>query len=206
MAKRAAAPSVSPGRGLKNHSREHLDDDESESSSNAIHDPDMGEFEDHYEDEFESEDEVFEAGADGSREGSDTEEGGGDEENEVDGDTRMDVDGEERRGKKKGSKEVYLPSRRTLGKDEVLEPDTTAYHMLHRMNVTWPCLSFDVLRDWLGEERRSYPATTYFVTGTQADQARKNEIMVLKLSGLGRTQKGQSGVKIFCALNCAELP
>lgn len=193
MAKRAAGPPVSPGRGLKNHSREHPDDDESESSSNAIYDPNMGGFEDNYEDEFESEDEVFEAGADGGREDSDTE--GEYEENEVGGDTRMDVDGEESRGKKKGSKEVYLPSRRTLGKDEVLEPDTTAYHMLHRMNITWPCLSFDILRDWLGEERRSYPATTYLVTGTQADQARKNEIMVLKLSGLGRMQKGQSGVK-----------
>lgn len=42
--------------------------------------------------------------------------------------------------------ETYLRSSRPLEKDEVLEPDQSVYEMLHRMNVQWPCLSFDVLR------------------------------------------------------------
>jgi len=79
-----------------------------------------------------------------------------------------------------------LPSRQKLAKDEVLEPDHTAYHMLHRMNVKWPCLSFDVLPDDLGEERRSYPHTVYMVAGTQAARAKENEIIMMKLSGLQR--------------------
>jgi len=40
----------------------------------------------------------------------------------------------------------YLPTSRPLEKDEILEPDQSVYEMLHRMNVQWPCLSFDVLR------------------------------------------------------------
>ena len=151
----------------------------------------MGEFEDQFEDEFESEDEILEAGADGNPD-PDSDDDGGADEADTDGDTHMDIDDEEKKSGngKKSQEEVYLPSRRTLGKDEILEPDPTAYHMLHRMNVTWPCLSFDVLRDGLGEERRGYPATTYLVTGTQAEQSRKNEIMVLKLSGLNKMQRG----------------
>jgi hypothetical protein len=42
--------------------------------------------------------------------------------------------------------EPYLPTSRPLEKDEILEPDQSVYEMLHRMNVQWPCLSFDVLR------------------------------------------------------------
>src|SRR5258706_3127149 len=84
---------------------------------------------------------------------------------------------------------VFLPGRHILSKDEILEPDQSAYEMLHRMNTAWPCLSFDILRDDLGDERRKYPTTAYAVTGTQADQANKNELLVLKMSALHRTQK-----------------
>ena len=84
---------------------------------------------------------------------------------------------------------VFLPGRHILSKDEILEPDQSAYELLHRMNVAWPCLSFDILRDNLGDERRNYPTTTYAVTGTQANQANKNEVLVLKMSSLHRTQK-----------------
>jgi len=198
MSKRSADVPVSPG-GLKNHSRESAESNEPSSTYN----PAMGEFEDQFEDEFESEDEILEAGADGNPDpDSDGDDGAG--EADADGDTNMDIDGDEKKagnGKKKSQEEVYLPSRRTLGKDEILEPDPTAYHMLHRMNVTWPCLSFDVLRDGLGEERRGYPATTYLVTGTQAEQSRKNEIMVLKLSGLNKMQRGMHTP--ICPSNCS---
>jgi len=187
MSKRTADVPLSPGA-LKNHSREVA---ESNEPSSTNYDPAMGEFEDQFEDEFESEDEILEAGADGNPDSdSDDDEAGG---ADADGDTHMAIGSDKSQAgnrKGKGQEEVYLPSRRTLAKDEILEPDPTAYHMLHRMNVTWPCLSFDVLRDGLGEERRGYPATAYLVTGTQAEQARKNEIIVLKLSGLNKMQRG----------------
>ncbi|KAF8473178.1 WD40-repeat-containing domain protein [Kalaharituber pfeilii] len=185
MSKRAADPPVSPGR-LKNHDREASDAPGSSNGSGASINPAMGEFEDQYEDEFESE--VIEAGADGNPDpDSDAENGA---ERDVDGDTKMDdeADGSSgrRRSKEQEKEQVYLPSRRALGKDEVLEPDPSAYHMLHRMNVTWPCLSFDIIKDGLGDERRGYPATAYLVTGTQAERTNRNEIMVLKLSGLNK--------------------
>lgn len=50
--------------------------------------------------------------------------------------------------------EVYLPGK-ALGKDEVLEADQSVYEMLHKLNVEWPCLSFDVLQDRLGDERKT---------------------------------------------------
>jgi len=42
---------------------------------------------------------------------------------------------------------VFIPGTHVLGKDEILEPDDSVYIMRHTMNVNWPCLSFDVLRD-----------------------------------------------------------
>lgn len=105
----------------------------------------------------------------------------------------MDVDGAlpaiEESETPKPQRAVYLPGSHTLQDDEVLEPDLTVYEMLHRMNVHWPCMSFDILRDGLGDERHRYPATAYVVTGTQADHGDKNEILVMKMSQLHRTQK-----------------
>jgi ribosome assembly protein RRB1 len=86
-------------------------------------------------------------------------------------------------------KEVYIPGRHVLAKDEILEPDDSVYEMRHVMGVDWPCLSFDVLRDNLGDERQRYPATAYIVSGTQADSAKNNELCVYKMSSLHRTQK-----------------
>lgn len=85
--------------------------------------------------------------------------------------------------------EAFIPGTHVLGKDEILEADDSVYVMRHSMNVNWPCLSFDVLRDNLGDERQRYPATAYLVTGTQADTAKNNEVVVYKLSSLHRTQK-----------------
>lgn len=84
---------------------------------------------------------------------------------------------------------VFIPGVHRLGKDEILEPDDSVYIMRHPMNVNWPCLSFDILRDNLGDERSRYPATTYIVAGTQADVAKNNQMMVCKLSSLHKTQK-----------------
>jgi len=169
MSKRPADPLVSPNSGLKNHSRGTA----SEDVDRTNYPPEMGEFEDHYEDEYEEDEEVLEAGDEDDEEGgaqiSGKSGGGGDS---------MEID-----------QQVYMPSRRALGKDEILEPDPTAYHMLHNVDVNWPCLSFDVLQDGLGDERRAYPQMVYLVAGTQAAKARDNEVTVMKLSGLQRMQQ-----------------
>lgn len=90
---------------------------------------------------------------------------------------------------KPAAPDVFIPGSRELEKDEVLEADDSVYEIRHSMNVNWPCLSFDVLRDNLGDQRQKYPATAYVVAGSQADVAKNNEVTVYKLSSLHRTQK-----------------
>ncbi|KAG6821387.1 hypothetical protein H0H93_014184 [Arthromyces matolae] len=134
----------------------------------------MGEFEDAWEDEIESDEEVVDA-------------------EEGDNDNGMDVDGVmppiEESEEPAPKPNVFIPGTHSLGKDEVLEADDSVYIMRHSLNVPWPCLSFDILRDNLGDERQRYPATSYIVTGTQADLANNNEMVVYKMSSLHKTQK-----------------
>ena len=91
---------------------------------------------------------------------------------------------------------VFIPGVHRLEKDEILEPDDSVYIMRHNMTVNWPCLSFDILRDNLGDHRQRYPATAYLVTGTQADVAKNNEISVYKMSSLQKTQR-ENGESLF---------
>jgi ribosome assembly protein RRB1 len=90
------------------------------------------------------------------------------------------------------SARVFIPGLYTLGKDEILEADDSVYEMRHSMNVDWPSLSFDVLRDNLGDQRQRYPATAYIVAGTQANVAKDNSLAVYRLSSMHRTQKDGS--------------
>ncbi|KAI0361006.1 glutamate-rich WD repeat-containing protein [Trametes cingulata] len=143
--------------------REHAADDE------------MGEFEDAWEDELESGEEVVDAEAGKGEDG-------------------MDVDDEvmppiEESEEQPPAPDVFIPGVHHLGKDEILEPDDSVYVMRHNMSVNWPCLSFDVLRDNLGDQRQRFPATAYIVAGTQADVAKNNEVSVYKMSSLQRTQR-----------------
>ncbi|RUS27457.1 hypothetical protein BC938DRAFT_483226, partial [Jimgerdemannia flammicorona] len=75
---------------------------------------------------------------------------------EVDEGDEEEEEGEEKEDETAASEnfQVYLPGQ-PLATDEVLEADQTAYEMLHSLNVQWPCLSFDVLWDQLGEERKT---------------------------------------------------
>lgn len=50
-----------------------------------------------------------------------------------------------------------------------------------------PCLSFDIMRDSLGDGRAEFPLTAYLVAGTQAEVARKNMIILMKMSQLHKT-------------------
>ena len=140
-------------------------------------------FEDEFEDEFESEDEIIEAGVDGrpdaEREAEERGGGGG-----GGGEDAMDVD-----------QQAFIPGRSKLQAGESLAPDTSTYEMLHTLSTPWPCLSFSVVKDNLGEKRKAYPRTVYAVAGTQAEssRAKENELMILKLSGLSRMEKSGGG-------------
>ena len=85
--------------------------------------------------------------------------------------------------------EAFIPGRYKLAKDEILEPDDSVYVMRHPLNVDWPCLSFDTLRDNLGDGRERYPQTAYIVAGTQADTINSNQLSVFKMSSLHKTQR-----------------
>ena len=106
----------------------------------------------------------------------------------------MDIDDEvlppiEESEEQPAATDVFIPGAYRLEPDEILEPYDSVYIMRHSMNVDWPCLSFDILRDNLGEQRQRYPATTYLVAGTQADVAKNNQISVFKVSSLHKTQR-----------------
>jgi ribosome assembly protein RRB1 len=95
----------------------------------------------------------------------------------------MDVDSKE---------QTFIPGRSILQPGQSLTPDPSTYEMLHVMSTTWPCLSFDIVRDNLGDSRKQYPRTLYAVAGTQAEssRAKENELLVLKLSSLSRMDRG----------------
>ena len=88
---------------------------------------------------------------------------------------------------------TFVPGRHKLEKGQVLNPDPSAYELLHSLEAPWPCLSFDILRDDLGsgKARKRYPATVYAVAGTQAARGheKENEIMVMKMTKLSRMEK-----------------
>ena len=44
-----------------------------------------------------------------------------------------------------------------MGADEVLDFDGSAYDMLHRLHMEWPCMTFGSVRDSLGEQRTRFP-------------------------------------------------
>ena len=87
--------------------------------------------------------------------------------------------------------DTFMVGRNKLSNGESLAPDLSTYELLHTLDSTWPCLSLDIIRDDLGDERRSYPATFYAVAGTQAARGkeRENQLLVMKLSGLSRMDR-----------------
>ncbi|KAG0191013.1 ribosome biosynthesis protein rrb1 [Apophysomyces sp. BC1034] len=131
----------------------------------------MGDFEDAWEDEIEEE--------------SGDEQAMEEEENPEDADG-MDVDEKEAEDEA-GDLKLYLPGQ-PLEEGEVLEADLSTYVMLHNLEVRLPFLSFDVLRDGLGDERRNFPATAYVAAGTSVPGVRDNEVLVMKMSNLHKTQ------------------
>ena len=93
-----------------------------------------------------------------------------------------------------GGPGTFIVGRTKLDPGQTLAPDPTTYRMLHNLSTPWPCLSFDIVRDGLGNNRSVYPATMYTVTGTQADysKATDNALLVMKFSGLSKMD-GEDG-------------
>lgn len=87
--------------------------------------------------------------------------------------------------------DTFIVGRHKLSPGETLAPDLSTYEMLHALEAPWPCLSCDIVRDNLGSDRKTYPATVYAVAGTQAARGREkeNQIMVMKMSSLSRQEK-----------------
>lgn len=147
-------------------------------------DIDMGEFEDPYGDDFESDGEIIEV--------DDEEDDIGETENE-DFLSRQEekaqalVEQDQQTDQQEGQ-QLWLPHlSQPLGPDEVLEADPTVYEMLHNVNVPWPCMTLDIIPDNLGSGRRNYPQSILMTTATQASKKNQNELMVLKMSQLAKT-------------------
>lgn len=174
MSKRAANHEDGPLKAGHRPDAMDIDTDNKQPGNNEA----MGDFEDEFEDEFESEDEILEAGVDGrpdaEREADEKDAG------------EMDVDG----GAPAGPA-PFIVGRTKLEPGQTLAPDPTTYHMLHNLSTPWPCLSFDIVRDTLGDNRKVYPATMYTVSGTQAEgrRADENAILVMKFAGLSKMDR-----------------
>jgi ribosome assembly protein RRB1 len=87
--------------------------------------------------------------------------------------------------------QTFIVGRHKLEPGQTLSPDPSTYEMLHTLSTPWPCLSFDIVKDSLGDDRKTYPATMYAVAGTQAEsrRERENQLLVMKFSGLSRMER-----------------
>lgn len=102
------------------------------------------------------------------------------------------ADGEEEEmqdesGEVQQSVKVWNPLTSTVDPNTKLEVDESAYKMHHSLTPEWPALSFDIIRDNLGESRTRFPHSMIVAVGTQADRVDRNKLTIMKLSDLCRT-------------------
>lgn len=87
-------------------------------------------------------------------------------------------------------KKVYLPSRNMNDDDGPLECDESAYVFFRQATTVAPCLSFDVIKDNLGDDRADkFPLTMSIVCGTQAERSRENSVIVMKMSNINKNKQ-----------------
>ena len=87
--------------------------------------------------------------------------------------------------------QVFQPGLHDLGDGEELDYDRTAYDCLLRWRLEWPCLSFDITKDSLGERRESFPHTAFMVAGTQAPEGERNYVSVMRLAHVTQGEHGK---------------
>lgn len=73
--------------------------------------------------------------------------------------------------------------------EEKLEIDPRAYKMHHALTAEWPSLSFDFVKDTLGENRTRFPHSFTAVIGSQAAKPNQNKITIMSLSDLGKMER-----------------
>ena len=109
-------------------------------ASNNIEEEEPLDFEDPFEDEFEQEE--FEDDGDLDEDGDEMPyEGNEDQEND----------------EQKQNRQTWRPGIDRLPEGEELEYDPSAYVMYHSLKTEWPCLSFDIVKDNLGDNRQRFP-------------------------------------------------
>lgn len=74
----------------------------------------------------------------------------------------------------------------TLAPGEELQMDPSAYKMHHALTPEWPAMSFDFIRDDLGEARTRFPHSLIVAVGSQADTPENNRLTIIKMSDLSR--------------------
>ena len=89
--------------------------------------------------------------------------------------------------------QVWRPGVDGMDEDEELEYDPSVYDCLHAWQLDWPCLSFDVVRDELGDDRTHFPHSMFMVAGTQAAQPTQNSLTVMRLTRLKKTRRKDRG-------------
>ena len=143
---------VSP-RDVTKQNLEGEDDEDDEMNSDDL---DHLEFEDPFGDEFEEED--FDA---------EEYESDGDDEEEEDNDGMITDDAgiQKKVSRKKRAEEPMeeeLEEEEEGAADGELEYDPSAYVMYHSVQMEWPCLSFDFIRDEYGDNRQRVRINTSF--------------------------------------------
>jgi len=86
-------------------------------------------------------------------------------------------------------KQLWRPGIDGMEDGEELDYDPSAYTTYHAINMEWPCLSFDVLRDPLGHHRTKFPMEMYLACGSQASKANQNKVYVMKVSNIQKTSQ-----------------
>lgn len=89
----------------------------------------------------------------------------------------------------------WNPLTSTLEPGTKLEVDESAYKMHHSLTPEWPALSFDIVRDTLGESRTRFPHSMVVAAGSQADRTDRNKLTIMKLTDLARTGRRQKTEK-----------